>query len=317
MPRDSIRIALIAAALGCAAMASAFGKVARDERAPPLVEYPACSWNRPGVDPFMGDVVAAVDDYPDIPVKVRERLKARMAKRQYDELVSIRRDSIRGRAGPEYGSTISDMHFGTHQICRSVTRAAWSPSMQERGLVYCEGGQCILVPTICRNVSRISRKAVDAAHAEAPDTPDPAGVVPPGAVAAEPVGEPTATPLALDEVPSFARPPAWDGPVAAGEPGGPAAPGDWGPGGFPPIFPPIVAPGGPVWVGGAPPPTHTGGPPDAPGGPPGVPGAPPPIVPTPVPEPETWLLMLGGLAALALARRRHLRGGAAAPGSAR
>jgi hypothetical protein len=94
-----------------------------------------CSWDRPGHDPFMGDVVAAIDRYQDIPVEVRERLKARMVKREYDDIVTIRRDTIEGKA--RYGGVIRDMHFGDHQVCRTVTRSAWSPKMQERGLVYC------------------------------------------------------------------------------------------------------------------------------------------------------------------------------------
>ena len=44
----------------------------------------ACSWDRPGVNPFVGDVVAAVDRYRDIPADVRATLKARIAQRQFD-----------------------------------------------------------------------------------------------------------------------------------------------------------------------------------------------------------------------------------------
>eukprot|EP01133_Synstelium_polycarpum_P020369 gene20369-24448_t len=112
-----------------------------------------CNWNRPGVDPFMGDVVAAVDRYTDIAPPVREQLKERMRARQYDEIVVISRDAIRGKGN--YNARISDMHFGPGRVCRNVTRSGWSDQMQERGLVYCVQGQCILVPTICRNVSRI------------------------------------------------------------------------------------------------------------------------------------------------------------------
>ena len=219
----SIRSALTVAALTCAGLASAFAKTGADDAPLPAVTLDSCSWNRPGVNPFMGDVVAAVDRYTDIPAEVRARLKGRMARRQYDDIVAIRRDSIDGRAGNQYGSTIRDMHFGTRQLCRSVTRAAWTAGMQERGLVYCEGGQCILVPTVCRNVSRISRKAVDAEHAEAPDEADPLAVVPPGAVPADALAVP-ATPLALDEAPSFARPAAWGGPLADGVVPGAGAP---------------------------------------------------------------------------------------------
>lgn len=115
----------------------------------------------------MGDVVAAVDRYRDIPAPVRATLKARMAARQYDEIVSIRRDRIEGRA--RYDAAIRDMHFGTGQLCGTVTRARWTEAAQERGLVYCESGHCLLVPTVCRNVSRITRQgpAVAAAGGEA------------------------------------------------------------------------------------------------------------------------------------------------------
>lgn len=135
---------------------------------PSTVHYDRCSWNRPGADPFMGELPAAVDRYRDIPPEVRARLKARMEARQYDDLVSIRRDSIEGRAGYDYGKTISDMHFGANKLCHSVSRDAWSPDMQERGLVYCESGQCIIVPTVCRNVSRITRSGVGPEAAAAP-----------------------------------------------------------------------------------------------------------------------------------------------------
>lgn len=116
---------------------------------------PQCSWDRPGVNPFMGDVVAAVDHYRDIPAATREKLKARMKARSYDDIALIERDAIKGQA--TYAPEIRDMHFGPGAVCRTVTRAKWTATTQERGLVYCEDGQCILVPTVCRNVSRIRR----------------------------------------------------------------------------------------------------------------------------------------------------------------
>ena len=101
---------------------------------------PNCSWDRPGVNPFMGDVVAAVDRYRDIPAATRAKLKARLKDRAYDEIAVIHRDGISGQA--QYGAEIRDMHFGRGSVCRSVTRAKWSAQHQERGLVYCEDGQC-------------------------------------------------------------------------------------------------------------------------------------------------------------------------------
>lgn len=134
---------------------------------------PSCSWDRPGANPFMGDVVAAVDRYTDIPEPVRAKLKARMEKRQYDEIAAIRRDSVTGKR--KYAPEIRDMHFGQGQVCRTVTRTKWADDTVERGLVYCESSHCIIVPTVCRNVSRIKRlggERVAAAGDEAPLAPE-------------------------------------------------------------------------------------------------------------------------------------------------
>ena len=117
---------------------------------------PHCSWDRPGVNPFMGDVVQAVDDYKDIPESTRLKLKKRMSERQYEDMVTIRRDSIEGKS--EYGAEIRDMHYGASgNVCRTVTRKKWTTEHAERGLVYCEDNHCVVVPTVCRNVSRIKR----------------------------------------------------------------------------------------------------------------------------------------------------------------
>lgn len=157
-------------ALGLGLAAVLFGAVAPQTAQAAIQErLPNCSWDAPGRNPFMGDVVAAVDRYQDIPVAVRERLKARMTERKYDDWVSIRRDSIEGRN--RYDPAIRDMHFGQGSICSETTRARWTAQMQERGFVYCEQGHCILVPTVCRNVSRISRRPEAVAPAHASDAP--------------------------------------------------------------------------------------------------------------------------------------------------
>ena len=298
----AIRIARAAAAV--LVVATWLSTPARaDNAAASSVTMPSCSWDRPGHDPFTGDVVNAVDRYRDIPADVRARLKARMAKRDYDDVVSIRRDSITGKS--RYGSTIHDMHFGTRRVCHSVTRDSWTPSMEERGLVYCDGGQCILVPTVCRNVSRITRAEVSPAHADG-EMPDDAAL---------PV-------LALDNEPSFVAPDDMKRPLRSGGPVGtdvgtpyllPAQPDGAGSPSEAAAQasgsderPAPLPPAGPFLTGGL------GIPP------PGIPGSgsvppisgvtiadqPPPTATTPVPEPETLALMLSGLAAIALSRRR-------------
>lgn len=164
-------------ALAAGAPSDVQAKAIAHAKSPVTRTVATCSWDHPGLRPFMGDVVAAVDRYQDIPLTVRTRLKARMAERQYDEFVDIERDAIVGQTRYEPG--IRDMHFGDGRVCGTVTRAKWTSNMLERGLVYCEGEHCILVPTVCRNVSRIRRAAV--AAAPAPNRPEePAAAVPEG-----------------------------------------------------------------------------------------------------------------------------------------
>jgi hypothetical protein len=193
-------LACLAAALAGGALAAPVASQA--SLAVPRIDAVArCAWNQPGHNPFMGELVPAIDRYTDIPAPVRARLKERMAARSYDDLVEIRRDSIRGK--DEYRPEIRDMHFGTGRVCREVTRAAWSDAMRERGLVYCESGHCILVPTVCRNVSRIEKKRGPGAVAAAPsassagelafDPPDAgleADTGPWGVTEDDPIGEP-------------------------------------------------------------------------------------------------------------------------------
>ena len=253
---------------------------------------PQCSWDEPGHNPFMGDVVAAVDRYTDIPVDVRNRLKQRMAKREYDDIASIRRDSIEGKA--RYDTKIRDMHFGVGRVCSTVSRQAWLPSHQERGLVYCEGSECIIVPTVCRNVSRIKR--------------DPSGVL-----ASRDLLAPEAVPFAdalLFDAPAagpmqFANAApqygySGSGPFQ-GDPGVPGLPGGPGvnvPGGDLGGLPGILPSGSRVG------PTGGGRTPDS-GSLPSKPGLPQKDIIGTVPEPQTWLLMLLGLAACGAAQRRR------------
>ncbi|WP_332851621.1 MHFG family PEP-CTERM protein [Duganella sp. S19_KUP01_CR8] len=128
---------------------------------------PSCSWDRPGVNPYTGKTAAAIDRYTDIPASVRSTLKRRMEEGQSDDKVTITRDGINGKN--QYDPAIRDMHFGAASVCATVTRSKWSEKRQEPGAVYCVDQHCILVPRICGNVSRINRlPAVAKAPAAAP-----------------------------------------------------------------------------------------------------------------------------------------------------
>lgn len=122
---------------------------------------PSCSWDRPGANPYTGSTVDALDRYTDIPLDERLTLKHRMEAHEADDTVSIKRDSITGKQ--DYDPAIRDMHFGAASVCSTVTRSRWSEKRDEPGAVYCVKDHCILVPRICGNVSRVTRRAAPVA----------------------------------------------------------------------------------------------------------------------------------------------------------
>ncbi|NRR31503.1 PEP-CTERM sorting domain-containing protein [Oxalobacteraceae bacterium] len=121
---------------------------------------PVCSWDRPGANRYTGSAAAALDRYVDMPAAVRATLKQRIDEGKFDDKVSITRDAIAGKH--DYDPAIRDMHFGAASVCASVTRSKWAEARKEPGVVYCVEQHCILVPRICGNVSRISRKPAPA-----------------------------------------------------------------------------------------------------------------------------------------------------------
>jgi uncharacterized membrane protein YgcG len=336
-------VLLCSAALMPPALAAETARAPRDDT------LARCSWDRPGRNAFTGDVVAAIDRYRDIPTPVRQKLKQRMAAREYDDLVDIRRDRIEGKF--QYASAIREMHFGRGTVCREVSRERWTDKMHERGLVYCESAHCILVPTVCRNVSRIDRALplVAGDRLMAPPGSVPADALPPGdrretaAAAAPPAPATASVPEAVPPVTSsFAESVAGAAVPLFPVPGGTVPLGDGTPpggliaqtptDGAPPTgdasslpFPPMVfVPGGGSGIappdggggdggGGGGGGDGGGGGGGGGGGQPVDPGTPPV---TPIPEPSTWALLVAGLAMLAWTVRRQRRAVVVAEGPA-
>ena len=311
--RRALRHSILRCVVVAASLQPALASAAQGPARAPASVLAECSWDRPGYNRYRGDVVDAVDRYTDIAPAVRSRLKQRMAQRDYDDMVSIRRDRIAGKR--DYDSEIRDMHFGAASICRTVTRAGWNAQMHERGMVYCESGQCILVPTVCRNVSRIVRRDQPAPAAsttqgggggagELAFDPPGAGLsaLPFGTVGsaggtggdtgsfASRSGDPMPTPLFAGSMPaSLGGYGGRSGPAleySAAEPGRGPAPEPHGPGSALPETGPLPVPFMPELT-----PARF------------VPSAPTAAVP----EPQSWLLLGGGLALLGAVKRRSLR----------
>lgn len=152
-----------------------------------IIDY--CPWADRGLDRFGGDLVASVDNYVDIPTDVRRKLQSKMALRKYDDLTHL---SAAGNSSAtwNYGPPTM-MHFGTKGVvCRTVDTRMWKETDRgERGLVYCVEGHCVVVWTVCRNLSKIKRLGPVAIPSGTPPSPTraaaPPAVVDPLPVAAD------------------------------------------------------------------------------------------------------------------------------------
>jgi hypothetical protein len=236
-------------------------------------------------------MVAALDNYKDMSKETRDELRAKMSKQKFDDVVIIRRESIKGKE--EYLPQIRDMHFGKNKVCNIVTRAKWTDKAEQRALVYCAREECIVVPLICRNVSRITRRY-------------PGVIVPPTTTYVEPP-VPQWTPAYMPPGTVYGNPPpneawAYGGGYSRGFYYPPR--GGWGPPGYPqgivppvvtippvvtpPVEPPVIVP--PIFPPIDYPPVII--PPD---------GTPP----NQVPEPQTYLLFLLGIGAMLFSRRKN------------
>jgi hypothetical protein len=245
---------------------------------------PGCSWAHPGANPYRGNPVHALADF-DMASPTREKLRALMAAHRYTDVATITRDDI---AGVQRYADLREMHSGGGQVCHgAVDRSAWAVDRHERGLVYCADDVCVIVPTICNNVSLVSRKPDQAAVLD--DSPidiSPAAGPPPvpadTTVATAPAD---ATPLLDFFPPPDSGSSAPTSPIGSGGGDAGGLPG----GGYP---------GGPIGGGGT---DCCAIGPIGPGGG----SATPPVTTSPVPEAPTWALLLAGVALIARLKRQR------------
>src|ERR1019366_3471577 len=225
-----------------------------------------CDWDHPGVDRYTGTTEAAIHAYAEIPRATQDELIAKFERREFDDFVTIDRDSIRSTGG-DYDPVIHRMHFGAtpEHLCDTVGRSNWSPEHVETAIVVCADGWCVATPTVCGNWFILGAMIRQQARPEAMPPDTPGDLVPPDPPIAMPV-----TPLFYETVPVFGPPDNFYAPDSGG------------------FYVPDTS--GTFYGGG--------------GG--GLPApcvcCVPPVTP-PVPEPSTWVILAAGLLMLRRAVR--------------
>lgn len=231
----------------------------------------AASWATPGADAYTGTVEAALERYAGvIPAADLATIRAKHAARRWDAQALIGRDSITA-PGMALDPAIRWMHWGTGRLSETVDRSAWASDHTERGLVYCGTGPlCVLIPSVCRNVSIVTRRpVVQAARGEATAAPAaPADMSPHGGGGGGITFGPLALPpIVMPEVPRISIESPRPAIVSAPEP-------------MPAPFAPVAFAAGPVYI----------------------PAPLPPV--SPVPEPRTLALLAVGIALIVWKAKR-------------
>lgn len=112
-----------------------------------------CDWNHPGADPYWGRPVAAAVASYGYPKRVQEVIIEKVVSAKPDGVAVITYDRALWGSQP---IELHDMHWGTGRCVGPVNRKGWNMFREERALVYCGGpGQCVALPFICGNVSRV------------------------------------------------------------------------------------------------------------------------------------------------------------------
>lgn len=115
-----------------------------------------CEWDHPGRDIYTGTPRAAIMAMGTIPDSVKQVLISRAERNDYDDIVFIDKDSVRGKYA--YQPEVKFMAFGGRgTICKSVSRNSWSATHVESAMAFCDKGYCVARPSVCNNWSIIER----------------------------------------------------------------------------------------------------------------------------------------------------------------
>lgn len=112
----------------------------------------ACNWDNPGHDPYTNTVSAALSQF-SIPAAHKNVIEAQIKAGANTGMVFITKD---GLVSPDRNlSTFMMMTFGKNKMCYGVERTRWADSHYEPAKLYCSGDYCVMIPTVCGNITQV------------------------------------------------------------------------------------------------------------------------------------------------------------------
>ena len=150
-----------------------------------MIDLPACEW-RPASNRSIVDPVAAVARL-DMPPPVRAVLVDKLRRHAFDDVVSITWATITSNSGQhQYAAAISNMNFARGRLCRSVTRSTWTVEQTEGALVYIVGDRAFGYAAACGNLFELTRLEPPIAERQVPGADAPGATTAVGVLDAPP-----------------------------------------------------------------------------------------------------------------------------------
>lgn len=115
------------------------------------IDLAICEWH-PGSNRSMVDPVVAVARL-EMPEQTRLVLIEKIKRHQFDDVVTIKWASIVSNDGThQYDAAISNMNFADGRLCKSVTRKEWQLDHNEGALIYLVDGKAYGYAAACGNL---------------------------------------------------------------------------------------------------------------------------------------------------------------------
>ena len=115
-----------------------------------------CNWDTPGNAPYRAfgglHISKALDNYGFTDI-AKQVLLSKIVSMQNDATIFITKNDIISAFGT--AANLRDMHFKNGMCAGTVSRNKWKDTDTQPALVYCHETDCVAIPVVCENISRV------------------------------------------------------------------------------------------------------------------------------------------------------------------